>query len=98
LLHCCCSKVHELLLAAAHQANPADRERMVGEAISPALGIANWLQLAVLVSHLAPVLRPADARGAVLVVWMVADGQYVAAAKILNKLADQHSTELRGAR
>ena len=45
--------MHELLLAAAHQVNPADRERMVGEAISPALGIAGWLQLAVLVSHLA---------------------------------------------
>lgn len=48
------SKVHELLLAAASpQTRPADRERMVGEAVGLALQIAGNLQLDVLVSHLA---------------------------------------------
>ena len=41
------SKVHELLLAAAQQAKDGEKERMVGEAVTLALGIAGRLQLEV---------------------------------------------------
>ena len=47
------SKVLELLLAAAQQGKAGERERMVAEAVTLALGIAGRLQLEVLVSHLA---------------------------------------------
>ena len=47
------SKVHELLLAAGQQSKVGERERMVGEAVTLALGIASRLQLPTVVSHLA---------------------------------------------
>ena len=47
------SKVHELLLAAGQQSKAGERERIVGEAVTLALGIASRLQLPTVVSHLA---------------------------------------------
>jgi len=49
------SKAHELLLAAAQSNKPAERSRMIQEAVEIAKGIAGSLRLDVMVSHLTAV-------------------------------------------
>lgn len=46
------SKAHELLLAAAKLAPGSEKEKMIGEAVGIAVGIAGHLHLEVMVSHL----------------------------------------------